>query len=124
MIARLHAERIGGTTLIRLEANAADPGIATRIVGATAQDDRPVEPDRDRLERPDRAKDLLDRDRPKVADPEDPAGQLALTAREDDPDLVRGAAPFPLKAMESLLAEQPENRELLTALARGFTPSS
>ena len=37
LIARLHAERIGGTTLIRLEANAADPGIATRIVGATAQ---------------------------------------------------------------------------------------
>ena len=45
-------------------------------------------------------------------------------AREDDPDLVRGAAPFPLKAMESLLAEQPENRDLLTALARGFTQYS
>ncbi|MBP2668346.1 MAG: hypothetical protein H6Q80_548 [Deltaproteobacteria bacterium] len=42
-------------------------------------------------------------------------------ARDDDPDLVRGAAPFPLKAMESLLAEQPENRALLTALSRGFT---
>ncbi len=45
-------------------------------------------------------------------------------AREDDPDLVRDAAPFPLKAMESLLAGQPENRGLLTALARGFTQYS
>jgi len=42
-------------------------------------------------------------------------------ARDDDPDLVRDAAPFPLKAMESLLAGQPENRDLLTALSRGFT---
>ena len=42
-------------------------------------------------------------------------------ARDDDPDLVRDAAPFPLKAMESLLAEQPENRKLLAALSRGFT---
>lgn len=41
-------------------------------------------------------------------------------AREDDPELVRGAAPFPLKAMEALLAEQPENRNLLLALSRGF----
>ena len=45
-------------------------------------------------------------------------------ARDDDPDLVRDAAPFPLKAMESLLAEQPENRNLLAALSRGFTQYS
>jgi predicted anti-sigma-YlaC factor YlaD len=45
-------------------------------------------------------------------------------ARDDDPELVREASPFPLKAMESLLAEQPENRGLLGALAKGFTQYS
>jgi len=42
-------------------------------------------------------------------------------ARDDDPELIRDATPFALKAMESLLSEQPENRSLLTALSRGFT---
>jgi predicted anti-sigma-YlaC factor YlaD len=41
-------------------------------------------------------------------------------ARDDDPELVREAAPFALKTMESLLAEQPEHKRLLGALARGF----
>jgi predicted anti-sigma-YlaC factor YlaD len=42
-------------------------------------------------------------------------------ARDDDPELVRAAVPFGLKAMEGLLAEDPDNRELLTSLAAGFT---
>jgi predicted anti-sigma-YlaC factor YlaD len=42
-------------------------------------------------------------------------------ASDDDPDLIRDAAPFSLKLMESVLAENPQHRELLTAAARGFT---
>jgi predicted anti-sigma-YlaC factor YlaD len=42
-------------------------------------------------------------------------------ATDGDPELVREAAPFALKAMESFLAETPENRGLLTALSGGFT---
>lgn len=42
-------------------------------------------------------------------------------ATDDDPDLIRDAAPFSLKLMESLLGEAPEHRELLQALASGFT---
>lgn len=42
-------------------------------------------------------------------------------ATDDDPDLIRDAAPFSLKLMESLLAESPHHRELLQALASGFT---
>ena len=42
-------------------------------------------------------------------------------ARDDDPELVRDAIPFALKAMESLLAEQPEHKGLLAALSKGFT---
>ena len=42
-------------------------------------------------------------------------------ARDDDPELVRDAVPFALKAMESLLASSPEHRGLLTALCKGFT---
>lgn len=42
-------------------------------------------------------------------------------ATDDDPDLVRESIPFALKAMESLLSEQPYHRGLLTSLARGFT---
>jgi hypothetical protein len=44
--------------------------------------------------------------------------------RDDDPDLVRDAAPFGLKAMESLLDAEPAHRGLLTALAKGFTEYS
>lgn len=40
---------------------------------------------------------------------------------DDDPELIRYAAPFSLKLMESLLAESPHHRGLLLACARGFT---
>ncbi len=40
---------------------------------------------------------------------------------DDDPELVRDAAPFGLKTMESVLTSQPEHVGLLTALASGFT---
>jgi predicted anti-sigma-YlaC factor YlaD len=40
---------------------------------------------------------------------------------DDDPDLVGQAVPFGLKLMESLLAQVPEHRGLLTAAAKGFT---
>jgi len=42
-------------------------------------------------------------------------------ARDDDPELVRDATPFALKAMESLLASSPDHKGLLTALSKGFT---
>jgi predicted anti-sigma-YlaC factor YlaD len=42
-------------------------------------------------------------------------------ASDDDPELIRAAAPFSLKAIESVLAEQPDHVGLLTAAARGFT---
>ncbi len=42
-------------------------------------------------------------------------------ASDDDPDLVKAAAPFSLKLMESLLAENPRHIGLLTAAASGFT---
>jgi len=42
-------------------------------------------------------------------------------ARDDDPELVRDAVPFALKAMESLLDASPEHKGLLTALCKGFT---
>jgi predicted anti-sigma-YlaC factor YlaD len=42
-------------------------------------------------------------------------------ASEDDPDLVRAAAPFSLKLMESLLAESPQHAGLLAAVSSGFT---
>ena len=40
---------------------------------------------------------------------------------EEDPDLVRDAAPFGLKTMESVLEKTPRHRGLLTALAAQFT---
>jgi predicted anti-sigma-YlaC factor YlaD len=49
------------------------------------------------------------------------AGSGTTFASEEDPDLVKAAAPFSLKLMESLLAETPQNQGLLTAAARGFT---
>ena len=45
-------------------------------------------------------------------------------ATDDDPELVRDAIPFGLKTMESLLADLPEHRGLLLALASGFTEYS
>jgi predicted anti-sigma-YlaC factor YlaD len=49
------------------------------------------------------------------------AGTGSSFASDDDLDLVRDAAPFGLKLMESVLSESPSHRELLLALARGFT---
>ena len=40
---------------------------------------------------------------------------------DDDPELVRDAAPFGLKTMESVLQSQPTHVGLLTSLASGFT---
>jgi predicted anti-sigma-YlaC factor YlaD len=42
-------------------------------------------------------------------------------ASDDDPELVKAAAPFSLKLMESLLAESPKHKGLLFATASGFT---
>ena len=42
-------------------------------------------------------------------------------ASDDDPELIRAAAPFSLKVIESLLAERPKHRGLLLAAASGFT---
>ena len=41
-------------------------------------------------------------------------------AADDDPELIRAAAPFSLKLIESLLAERPQHAGLLTAAASGF----
>jgi predicted anti-sigma-YlaC factor YlaD len=40
---------------------------------------------------------------------------------DDDPELIRAAAPFGLKLTESLLAQSPRHTGLLTAAAGGFT---
>jgi predicted anti-sigma-YlaC factor YlaD len=45
----------------------------------------------------------------------------AAWSSDDDPELVRDAAPFALKTIESLLAQAPEDRNLLLAAASGFT---
>lgn len=42
-------------------------------------------------------------------------------ASDEDPELVAAALPFGLKTLESLLAADPRNRNLLTAAASGFT---
>ncbi len=41
--------------------------------------------------------------------------------RDGDPELVRAAVPFGLKAMEGVLESQPEDERLLLALTSGFT---
>jgi predicted anti-sigma-YlaC factor YlaD len=43
---------------------------------------------------------------------------------DDDPELVRGALPFSLKLVESLLAESPKHEGLLLAACQGFTQYS
>ncbi len=48
------------------------------------------------------------------------SGPSAL-GTDDDPELVRDAAPFGLKTMESVLEAQPRHAGLLTSLAGGFT---
>jgi predicted anti-sigma-YlaC factor YlaD len=45
----------------------------------------------------------------------------AAFASDDDPELVRAAAPFSLKLTESLLEDSPRHRGLLLAATRGFT---
>lgn len=40
---------------------------------------------------------------------------------DDDPDLIKDAAPFSLKLMESILAETPSHQGLLTAASSSFT---
>lgn len=45
----------------------------------------------------------------------------AAFSSDDDPELVRAAAPFSLKLIESLLAESPQHAGLLLAASRGFT---
>lgn len=49
------------------------------------------------------------------------AGTGTTYASDDDPELVREAAPFGLKTMEGLLEETPDHEGLLTSLASGFT---
>ena len=45
----------------------------------------------------------------------------ATFTSDDDPELIRGALPFSLKLIESLLSESPRHQGLLLAAARGFT---
>lgn len=49
------------------------------------------------------------------------AGGGSTFASDDDPELIKAAAPFSLKLMESLLNESPRHRGLLFATASGFT---
>jgi predicted anti-sigma-YlaC factor YlaD len=49
------------------------------------------------------------------------SGSGAAFASDDDPELAREAIPFGLKTMESLLTDLPQHRDLLLALASGFT---
>lgn len=49
------------------------------------------------------------------------AGSGTTFASDSDPELIRDAAPFSLKLMESVLAENPEHAGLLAAASSGFT---
>jgi predicted anti-sigma-YlaC factor YlaD len=49
------------------------------------------------------------------------AGSGSGFSGDDDPELIRAAAPFSLKLMESLLQQSPQHTGLLTAAAGGFT---
>jgi len=49
------------------------------------------------------------------------AGSGTTFASDEDPDLIKEAAPFSLKLLESLLAEIPQHQGLLSAAASGFT---
>ncbi len=49
------------------------------------------------------------------------ASDQSVFTNDDDIELIGGALPFSLKLVESLLAEAPENRNLLLTAARGFT---
>jgi predicted anti-sigma-YlaC factor YlaD len=48
------------------------------------------------------------------------SGAAETFEREDDPELVREALPFALKAMEAVLLKEPENERLLAAAGAGF----
>src|ERR1044071_3974376 len=50
------------------------------------------------------------------------AGSGSSFSSDDDPELVKAAAPFSLKLMESLLAENPQHTGLVTGGRSGFTP--
>jgi predicted anti-sigma-YlaC factor YlaD len=52
------------------------------------------------------------------------AGTGGTFGSDDDPELIRAAVPFSLKLIESLLAETPNNKNLLLAAAQGFTQYS
>ena len=49
------------------------------------------------------------------------ANSGATFSSDDDPVLIKDAAPFSLKLMESVLAQTPGHRGLLLAASRGFT---
>src|SRR5213594_50551 len=49
------------------------------------------------------------------------AARGSTIASDDDPELIKAAAPFSLKLMESFLAEDPRHSGLLAAAASGFT---
>src|SRR5579872_417929 len=49
------------------------------------------------------------------------AGTGTSFAADDDPELIRSAAPFSLKLVETLLDSSPRHEGLLLAAARGFT---
>ena len=42
-------------------------------------------------------------------------------ARDEDPELVKGALPFSLKVMETILREDPRDANLLLNVTKGFT---
>ena len=48
------------------------------------------------------------------------SGSGTVFAADDDPELVRDAAPFSLKLMETILASTPDHERLLLSLASGF----
>ncbi len=52
------------------------------------------------------------------------SGSGTTFASDDDPEFVASAVPFSLKLIESLLAESPRHRGLLSAAASGFTQYS
>lgn len=42
-------------------------------------------------------------------------------ARDEDPELVKGALPFSLKMLETILVQDPKNPELLLSVTKGFS---
>jgi predicted anti-sigma-YlaC factor YlaD len=52
------------------------------------------------------------------------AGESSSWGRDDDPDLVRDAAPFALKTIESLIEQSPNHVGLLLAASSGFAEYS